>query len=1247
MMEWSNEQRNAIDLRDRELLVSAAAGSGKTTVLVERIVKWVTEKAEDGSGPEDLDHFLVVTFTRAAAAEMRTRLYKRLMKEAENTPETDKERARHIRKQLTLISQAHVQTIDSFASFVLRNYFHLTDLDPSFRIGDEGELELMRQDVLADLLEDRYKEKDPAFRKCMEYYTASQKADDGVQELVLRLYDFAQSTVDPDEWLTKLADPYRLTTEAELDRAPWNRKFYEFIRMLLRDLLPDLEQITAFLKAPDQEGAPKYEDSKGLIGRVEKADAEKEMIRRAAESQSYREFYDRIRLLNQLGEYGYEKPKFFAQAFTKSRFDELKRYVDRVSAVENRLKKIFRYPVERVLTDIQTALPAAEGLADLTMRFGQRFREEKARHGLIDFSDAEHIALNVLWKDGKPSEAAQDLRRSFREILIDEYQDSNDLQEALLGAVATTGAHGRNIFMVGDKKQSIYMFRHAKPELFVDKFNRFLPAEKEPSGEGQTIELNANYRSRDGVTDIVNTWFERIMHKSIGAIEYDEREKLVRKGEFKEEETPPDRTAEFLIADLGAKGKKGSASVQEDQDPEEDGGEVEAMEAVEAEAHMIAGRIRALIDSGFPVQIKGPNDEKMYRPARYQDIVILVRSRSGQILENFSETMTRYGIPCHAEARTGFYSTQEVRFVMNLLRVLNDPIDDPALAAVMKHPLFGFRNEDLAEIAVTAGKGELEDKTWKFANGFFGRVRKCLTLKGEADPLGKKIKDFIGKIEQLRKLSSEMPLSSFLRLVYRETGLTSFMTAMEGGKRRLANLEQLIERARTFEQTSYAGLFNFIRFIEKKEKTETEEGEANTETEKDDVVRIMTMHGSKGLEFPIVFLPKMHRKLLEKTKTIQMHSTFGIGIPAINLATREKSNTYYEKVVQFLADTEARGEELRVLYVAMTRAKEKLYLTAAIHDAKEQEEAYREHFNAGAPSLSTAAVWAAPDMLTWLLQATDNDSKVHLRVLSLSDIQAGRTYETERQECPREDLLKAYSAPVSQAAQAEVDRIISTKYLRDDLSKIPASVTVSLLKAAAAEAAKDPAEEHGYHFEYIKDDKSPERITGSQRGTLYHLVMEKMDPRKDAVSEVARLTAAGLTSQLEQTTIKSAEIDAFWASSVGKRFIQAFDRGQGFRERQFILALPVREIPELYAKYPDVDPEETVMIQGVIDLYFEEEDGLVLLDYKTDIVSEPQELVRRYKAQLMYYRKALEMLTGKPVKESYIWSFRLKSLIAI
>ena len=1251
-MEWSNEQRNAIDLRDRELLVSAAAGSGKTTVLVERIVKWVTEKASDGSGPEDLDHFLVVTFTRAAAAEMRTRLYKRLMKEAENTPEDDRERARHIRRQLTLISQAHVQTIDSFASFVLKNYFHLTDLDPSFRIGDEGELELMRQDVLADLLEERYKDKDPAFRKCMEYYTASKKADDDVQSLVLQLYDFAQSTVDPDEWLSKLADPYRVATEEELDQAPWNRKFYEFVRTLLLDLLPDLDQITALLKAPDLEGAKKYEENKSLQGRVEKADAEKKMIRRAAGSQSYREFFDRVRSLGQLGDYGYDKPKFFAQSFTRSRFDELKRYVDRVSGIGNRLKKMFRYPVERVLQDIQTALPAAEGLADLTMRFGRKFREEKARHGLIDFSDAEHIALNVLWKDGKPSEAAEDLRRSFREILIDEYQDSNDLQEALLGAVAKTGEHGRNIFMVGDKKQSIYMFRHAKPELFEDKFNRFLPAEKEPSGDGQTIELNANYRSRREVTDIVNTWFTRIMHKSIGAIEYDDREKLIPKGEFKEEEAPPRRTAEFLLADLGAKGKGAGASGQdEDADSDEegrkDGGETEPMEAVEAEAHMIAGRIRALIDSGFPIQVKGPDDEKMYRPARYQDIVILVRSRSGQILENFSETMTKYGIPCHAEARTGFYSTQEVRFVMNLLRVLNDPIDDPALAAVMKHPLFGFQNEDLAQITVAAGRGEKEDKTWKFANGFFGRVRKCLAVKGEADPLGKKIKDFLAKIEYFRKRSSEMPLSSFLRLVYRETGLISFMTAMGGGKRRLANLEQLIERARTFEQTSYAGLFNFIRFIEKKEKTETEEGEANTETEKDDVVRIMTMHGSKGLEFPIVFLPKMQRKLLEKSKAIQMHSVFGIGIPAINLITREKSHTYYEQVVQFLADTEARGEELRILYVAMTRAKEKLYLTAAVHGAEEQKNAYKEQFLAGAPSLSTAAVWAAPDMLTWLLQATDEDSEVNLQVLSLSEIQAGRTYETDRQDCSKEALLRAYSEPVSQAAKSMVDRIISTDYLRDDLYKIPASLTVSRLKAMAAEEAEDPDEEHRTQIKYVADDKKPERITGSARGTLYHFVMEQMNPHKDARSEVARLTEAGLTSTLEQSTIKSAEVDAFWASSVGERFVKAFDQGRGFRERQFILALPVREIPELYANDPHVDPEETVMVQGVIDLYFEEEDGLVLVDYKTDAVNDPAELVRRYAAQIRYYKKALTALTGKPVKESYLWSFRMRKAIPV
>ena len=1237
-MNWSDEQKLAIDLRNRELLVSAAAGSGKTTVLVERLIKWVTEPGENGEDPEDLDRFLVVTFTRAAAAEMRSRLYKRLMTEAEKAAEAeDMDRAKHIRRQLALIGQAHVQTIDSFASYVLRNHFHLTDLDPAFRIGDEGELALMRQDVLSDLLEECYASGDQSFRDCMDYFTAASKKDDEIADIVLRLYDFSQSTVDPEAWLSSLADPYRIQTEQELDEAPWNQNFYQFVRELLSGLLPDLQQLSEFLNVPDP--------PKNLADRIEKVNAEAEMIRKAAEANTYREFYQIVRSIGNLGKFDYET-KFLQKAFpSKKRFDEMARFPARVKTVEDKLKKAFRYPVERVLSDFQKALPAVEGLADLPLKFGEQFREEKGKHGLIDFSDAEHIALKVLWKDGRATDAAKDLAESFREILIDEYQDSNDLQEALLNAVSTAGEHGRNVFMVGDKKQSIYMFRHAKPELFVEKFDRFLPAKEEPSGEGQVIELNANYRSRDEVTDIVNFWFERLMRKSVGAIDYNEREMLRREGTFFEEETPVKRKAEFLIADLGVPSRKLMPVYFASDDDDEE--EEEAWAALDSEAHMIASKIRELVDAGTLVNENGPGGKKLSRRIRYQDIVILVRDRNGQILETLSETMAKYGIPSHAEARTGFYSTQEIRYVMNFLRVLNNPVNDPALAAVMKNPLSGFTNEDLAEIVATAGRGEKEEDGYKFLNGFFGRVRACLAAKGEEDPLGRKIKDLLEKIEYLRKCASEMTLSQFLRLLYRETGLTAFASAQPNGKRRLANLEQLIGKAHTFEQTSYAGLFNFIRYIEKKEKTETEEGEANTESEKDNVVRIMTMHGSKGLEFPVVFLPKIQKTLGERSHSVQMNSAFGVGIAAIDLKSREKTHTYYERVVQLRAETESRGEELRILYVAMTRAKERLFLTAGVHEAQELIDSYQEQFREGAARLSTAAVIAAPDMLTWLLNATDDSAPVDLQVLPLTDIRAGRATQTEKQECSRKALSDAFSAPVSAAAEEEVDRIISTEYLRDDLSKIPASVTVSRLKAAAAEQAEDQEEEHNVSIRYVKDDKTPERITGSQRGTLYHLVMERMDPHKDALSEVARLTALGLTSKEEQATIKPAEIDAFWASPLGKRFLEAFDRGQGFREKQFILALPVREIPELYAKYPDTDPSETVMIQGVIDLYFEEADGLVLLDYKTDIVDRAEILKERYAAQLYYYRKALEAVTGKKVKESYIWSFRLRELIPV
>ncbi|MBP5294704.1 MAG: helicase-exonuclease AddAB subunit AddA [Lachnospiraceae bacterium] len=1220
MRAWSDEQKLAIDLRKRELLVSAAAGSGKTTVLVERLIKWVTEKGPDGEDPADLDQFLVVTFTKAAAAEMRTRLYGRLMKEAENAAESDKTLARHIRKQLTLIGQAHVQTIDAYASFVLRKYFQEIDLDPAFRIGEQGELALMRQDAIAALLEEEYQKGTPGFLHCMEYFTPNAKTDD-LSKLLLKLYDYAQSAADPEKWLESLATPYKINTKEELDQAEWGQWLYHFVRDLLGGMRNDIDEAIAMCARPD-----------GSQRLVTILSGVREKIADAMGAENYDQFYLRI---NALTAPAVNYTKKDAEAKTSvPLFNEIKRIASRAYKTREDLQSIFRYPAEKVLSDLKTASKAVEELAALIRAFGNKFTDMKREHNLIDFSDAEHLALRVLRdENGARTETAKDLAGKFKEILIDEYQDSNNLQEELLGAVSTDGPNGRNIFMVGDKKQSIYRFRRANPDLFIDKFRTFDKAQKEASGIGQTVELNANYRSRTEVTDTVNSWFRLLMRRSVGEIDYDEREELIPKGTLIEEEKPLDRKTEFLLADL-----------KEDDDPSSGGGN--ELTALEAQAHVIASEIRKLVDNGFPVQERGRDDTLRFRKVRYQDIVILIKDRNGGILETFTDIFAAYGVPSHADATAGFYETLEIRYVMDLLRVLTNPIDDASFVSVLKNPLSGFTNDDLAAIFSATGKGDPADGPYKFANGFFGRVRKYVSEKAADDPLRKKLWNQLEKIEHFRKCSSEMPLSGFIRMLYRETGLNAFIASMNNGKRRLANLEQLIERAREFEKTSYAGLFNFIRYIEKKAQTEVEEGEANVETEKDDVVRIMTMHGSKGLEFPIVFLPKMEQKC-KSDSGVPTNSRLGIGIHATDLAAREQYETYYENVLKARNKVEARGEELRVLYVAMTRAREKLYLTAALSDLEKTLGAYEVHFESEATRLSTSTILAASTLLDWLLEATDNDTPVRMRKIPRAEILKDYVSKSGQRDYSIEQLTQAFRAPVSPASPLEVDRIISARYLRDDLSKIPASVTVSRLKAAAMEQAEEEQEEEQRRPVYVADDKTPERITGSARGTLYHLVMERMDPHKDAVSEVARLTALGLTSKEEQATIKPAQIDAFWASSLGKRFIEAYDRGQGFREKQFILALPVKEIPELFPEDLLVDPGETVMIQGVIDLYFEEEDGLVLLDYKTDVVNEPQELVRRYATQLKYYRKALEAVTGKTVKESYIWSFRLGKLISV
>lgn len=1256
MTKWSNEQLQAMKLRQRELLVSAAAGSGKTSVLVERIVQMVT----DSENPIDVDRLLIVTFTNAAASEMRTRLYKRLLKEAEAQPEN-----KHIRKQLTLIGQAHVQTIDSFCSYVLRNYFHVINLDPAFRIGDEGELELLKNDTLEALLEEKYQKAEASFLEMTEYF-ATTKSDEQLENLVKAIYEFSQSSPEPEKWLAACLEPYCVEDETTFNEAPWNRAYLKDFRNLVSEIKADAEKMSEIINAPD-----------GPLFMQAVLDDDLELMTDLETAETYQDVYDRAQR-------GWKRLTKSRKAdFSEELYQRAKELRDTYKSEINGLTAGFSLPVEEVLEDLKAARPAVRELLQFVTEFSSSFAEEKKKRGIISFSDGEHLALQILEKDGEPTDVAKALSEEFSEILIDEYQDSNYLQERILRAVSKERDGHRSIFMVGDMKQSIYRFRMARPELFVDKYDRFSEATDEPDEIGQKIELNANYRSRSSVTQATNYIFGKLMHKSVGNIEYTEKEALHPMGEFKETSLPTAGKAELLLFAEGAIEEPGTVPAEnaedgakeEAQNTSEEESAVEELGRFEKEAEMIAAEIKKLVsptDGIFVADKDAPGGTAEsgtevpagYRHATYRDIVILLRSLSGGAGEAFADVLTSNGIPCYVNRKTGFYDTFEIRNALNILKVIDNPVDDISLAAVMHSPLFGFSSTEMSEIRTGIGNVSV-------SNGFYGCLRRFLRQEDAPTALCEKIRSFLSTIESLRELSRDLSLSALLRRVYSDTGLLRFAAAMTGGERRVANLNQLIVKAGDYEKLSYTGVFNFIRYVERKRELSSDEGEMSTVNENDNIVRIMTIHTSKGLEYPIVFVSGLGKKmnLTDSQGTFNLHADLGIGVSAIRLDERTERDTYYNQIVKASSLREALGEELRVLYVAMTRAKEKLYLTGTAKAARLDLEGLRrlrEALSDGAnqaPDLGLPTSEIVPgysvlsnhSYLAWVLSALSVDAPLNMRIVTEKDIQISEQNQEEVATRTAEALRIALTQEISEETKNRVQELLSFNPHIDDLQDIPATLSVSALKAAALQAQEDPAEESNCQTEVLFIDNKDlitekteaemyytkfgqTKLTGASRGTLYHTFMERMNPHETAEEALARFEEGGLTSDIEKSTIETAKVDSFWASDLGKRFQMAYDGGKGYRERQFIIALPVKEVlPEKNV----LSSNETIMIQGVIDMYFEEEDGIVLVDYKTDRVSNEDILRSRYTVQLEYYEKALEMITGKPVKEKWIYSFAL------
>jgi len=1262
---WTTEQQQVIDLRNRNILVSAAAGSGKTAVLVERIVKIITDK----NHPVDIDHLLIVTFTNAAAAEMRERIGNAIEKALDEQPGNE-----HLLRQLTLIHNAQITTIDSFCLYVVRNHFHEIDLEPNFRIGDEGELKLLREDVLGRVLEQNYEEPSEAFSDFVEGY-ASGRTDAALNEMILQLYEFSRSYPWPEKWLDSFVGIYRIENREELDRAEWLAPLTENICFVLKDCEQLLKQALAITQQDDgpdmyekavQSDLEKYEGLSRLTSFCELSGALSDIkYDRLASSRGFEGDPDKLELVKSLREQAKD-------------------------VVKKLCKQYFFCSPEMMIEQLERTEPMLEEVVRLTKQFADEFAAAKRRKNLVDFHDVEHFALQILVDEEteKAKKTAEEFRDTFEEIMIDEYQDSNEVQETLLRSISREERGENNIFMVGDVKQSIYRFRLARPELFMKKYDSYSLEESTT----QRIDLHKNFRSREEVLTCTNDIFYKIMARSLGNVEYDAEAALYPGASYP---VSADFIPEILLADS-------NDELLED---------TELTDKKTLEAKIVAEEIKHLMKT----QQVTDKVAGTLRAAHYSDIVILLRSLSGWA-DSLVEVLNENGIPAHTVSSTGYFSTVEVQTVLSMLRLLDNPRQDIPMAAVLRSPMAGLTDEELAVLRLEDGSVPFHEAVLELAEGLYEEDGQKEISDSEADSEADqkqgrnadektenhieitahwKLLKFYKKYRQLRQLVPDTPIHELIEIILRETGYGHYVAAMPAGSRRTANLNMLLEKAAAYEKTSYKGLFHFVRYIDELQKYDVDFGEADMVGENEDVVRIMSIHKSKGLEFPIVIVSGMGKNFNKQDTRSKMvlHPELGIGLDYMDGKKRIKSPTIAKKAIAKQIDLENLGEELRVLYVALTRAKEKLILTGTLKDAPEKLEFFRQQANlskAADRPLSYLTREGASGYLDWILPAVlSYGDKYPVRIVEAAELVLD---EVENQLEQNEDLterigeIKAADPQLvgqlkqrfSQRYPYQVDVLRKNKYSVSELKhramreKFEAEQEETI--PAFLEEPVTPTIPLFIQRQGSVEQETPNR--GALRGTAVHRVMECYDfaSEKSVHEQMEAMEKEEKIIADMRALVKEQIVADFVSSETGRRMALAQRGGALYREKPFVMGFTEEELENygfgvgsntdscenIYEK-TDSDQEkeeqqkvrheeDLTLIQGIIDVFWIEKDGIVLLDYKTDRVQQTKELIDRYETQLKLYADALERVFAArklKVKEILIYSFFLEQLITL
>lgn len=1227
-VKWTKEQTQAINEKGSNILVAAAAGSGKTAVLVERIInKIINEKI-------DIDKLLVVTFTNAAASEMRERILDAIYKKLEEYPENE-----NLQRQITLINKASICTIDSFCLEVVRNnFFELDNISPNFRIADTTEIELLKQEIIEDIFEEKYENQDEEFSKLINTYT-SYRDDAPLKELVLKIYSYIQSSPFPEEWLTEKIEMFNLKDKLNEDfsKTPWGN-------ILLKEIE---EEIIDDIKA--------LEDIKKELDLNSELESFSQVIR--SDLDYLKILQENINNWDKLYEIYNDKNIDFVSWPRKKIESDLKEYAKNVrddvkKKFFAKLNKILICNSEEANQDIYEMYEILLKLKNLILEFGQEFSKRKRLKNMVDFNDIEHLALDILIKKQNDkieiTEVAKRYQKKFIEIAIDEYQDSNLVQEYILTSIS----NDNNVFMVGDVKQSIYKFRQAMPELFISKYNTYKSKENKTKNDNLKIQLFKNFRSRKNVLDFTNLIFENIMSGNLGDIEYNEDEYLNLGADYKEIE----QNLKTEIDIINLKEEKYEEETNELLEEEADS---ERLENIQVEARFVANKIKELIQSKFQVFDK---KEKCFRNIKYKDIVVLLRATKTSA-PIFEEEIINLDMPVFSDSSQEYLDSIEIENIMSLLRIIDNPIQDIPLVTVLRSNIGKFTDDELVEI-------RLSDKY----DNFYNAMQKAKINVGQA--LQEKIAKFLNNLEKWRKEQEYLALDEFIWKLYSDTGYYNYVGLMPNGELRQANLKMLFERAKQFETASFKGLYNFINFIEKLKLSSGDLGSAKLIGENDDVIRIMSIHKSKGLEFPVVFLSNTGKQfnLMDLNKNILLHQELGIGVKYINYDKQVQYDTLSKSAIRSKVFTETLSEEMRILYVALTRAKEKLYITGTMNDYEKEIEKMNiqvERYSKNQNKINQILIKKYKKYLDWinlvyLYEKGSTKDLIEYNVLEKEEI-IKKCKKIEQEEIDVVKILEEYKK--NQEEIIKIEKTLNFEYKYKLATTIPTMSSVTQIKQMqdkikdekvekeekekAVEKldkskflkenkeGKEHKEEAVVTFDkpkFLKEDKE-DKLTNAEKGTLVHLCMQHLDEKVeynlDKIQELIKeLERKEIITSKEKENINLHKILEFTKSSIWKEMKKA---KKVYKEKPFFINIPAKEI------YNE-EIEEKILIQGIIDLYYiNENDEIILVDYKTDYVEKgkEQELIEKYKKQLELYCKAIEEANKKTVSRIYIYSVYL------